>query len=118
MKDPVWMEKYVKGPKGFLILKGDGPESIGKTMFLSFLFNVVTAAFVAHLATMALGPGEEGALVFHFVFGAAFLANSFALVWAALWFGRTWSSTLKEMFDGLLYAVATALVFMLLWPGA
>ncbi len=28
----------------------------------------------------------------------------------------SWSSTLKEMFDGLVYGVLTGLVFMWMWP--
>ena len=116
MKDPVWIEKYNTGPKGFLILKSHGPDNMGKAMFVSFLFNAITAALVAYVATMAIAPAAEKAFVFRFVMTVAFLANSFGLVWGAIWFGRTWSSTLKEMFDGLVYATATGAIFMFLWP--
>lgn len=118
MKDPVWMEKYNRGPKGFLILKPDGPESMGKSMGVSFVFNLITAVLVAYVAAFSLPAGAEGALVLRFVWTVAFLANSFGLVWGAIWFGRTWSSTLKEMFDGLVYSFATALLFMAFWPAA
>lgn len=116
MKDPAWMAKYDKGPKGFLVLKPNGPESMGKALATSFVFNVITATLVAYAATMAIHPAAEKLFVLRFVMTVAFLANSFALVWGAIWFGRTWKSTLKEMLDGLVYAAATGAVFMLLWP--
>lgn len=117
MKDPVWMEKYNKGPKGFLILKADGPESMGKAMGTSFLFNLVTAVCVAYVATMGVPAGADKMFVFRFTATVALLTNSFGLVWGAIWFGRTWSSTLKEMGDGLVYGLSTGAIFMLLWPG-
>lgn len=118
MKDPEWMARYNRGPKGFLILKPDGPDSMGKALGVSGLFNVVTAALVGYAATLALAAGAEGGEVFRFVFVVAFLANSFGLVWGAIWFGRTWTSTLKEMLDGVVYAAATAALFMSFWPPA
>ena len=32
MKDPEWVARYNKGPKGMLIMRKDGPESMGKSM--------------------------------------------------------------------------------------
>jgi len=118
MKDPEWMAKYNAGPKGFMILKPNGPESIGKSMGVSFVFNVLTAVLVAYVAGLLVAPGAERALVFRVTCTVAFLANSWALVWGGIWFGRSWSSTLKEMFDGLVYAAATGALFMFMWPGA
>ncbi len=54
--------------------------------------------------------------VFRVVWTVAFIANSMALCWGPIWFGRTWSSTLKEMFDGLVYGAATGAIFMFFWP--
>ncbi len=118
MKDPEWIAKYNAGPKGFLVLKHDGPESMGKSMMTSFLFNVITAMAVAYVACQTLSAGAEGLDVFRFTGTVAFMTNSFGLVWGAIWFGRTWSSTLKEMGDGFAYSVVTALLFMAFWPGA
>jgi hypothetical protein len=117
-KNPELIEKYNKGPKGFLTLKPDGPESMGKNMGISGAFNLVTALLVAYVATMALPAGESKAMVFRFVWTVAFLTNSFGVVWNPIWFGRSWSSTFKELFDGLVYGAATGVVFMFLWPGA
>jgi hypothetical protein len=118
MKDPVWMARHNAGPKGFLILQPEGPASMGKALAVSFVFNVVTALLVAYVARLALAPGTEGAFVFRFTWMVAFLANSFGLVWGAIWFARSWTSTFKEMIDGLVYSAATGLLFMALWPAA
>lgn len=118
LKDPVWMERYNRGPKGFLVLKAEGTENMGKNMAVSFVFNGITALLVAYVAALGLERGESGAFVFRFVWTVAFLANSFGLVWGSIWFGRTWTSTLKEMADGLVYGAATAALFMLFWPSA
>ncbi len=118
MKDPAWLEKYNRGPKGYLVMKADGPINMGASMTTSFVFNVITALLVAYVATMALPVGADGRLVFRFTWTVSFLANSFGLVWGSIWFGRTWSSTFKEMFDGLIYSLATAGLFVFFWPEA
>ncbi|MFT5292429.1 MAG: hypothetical protein ACI8QS_003704 [Planctomycetota bacterium] len=118
MKDPEWMAKYNAGPKGFLTLRPEGPESMGKSLCLSFVVNVVSTVFVAYVAIMGIAPGADGRMVFRFVATVAFLAQSLALAWSPIWFGRTWSSIGREMFDGLIYALATGGVFCLLWPDA
>lgn len=116
MKDPEWMAKFNRGPKGFLVMKADGEINMGKNMVISTIFNLLTATLVALVATLSVERGAAGADVFWFVTLVAFLANSWALVWGAIWFDRTWGSTLREMFDGLVYGAATGAIFMLLWP--
>ncbi len=117
-KDPAYLERFSKGPKGFLIVKPDGPESMGPKLATSFLFNVLAAFLVAYLASMALPVTTSSALVFRFVATASFVANSVALAWGPIWFARSWSSTGKEMFDGLVYGLVTGAVFVATWPDA
>ena len=116
MRDPEFLKKYSDGPKGFLILREEGPGNMGANLAKSFAFNVITAALVGYVATMAIQPGADSMFVFRFTSTVAFLANSMALVWGAVWFSRSWSSTLKEMFDGAVYAAATGALFMVFWP--
>ena len=115
-KDPAMIEKYNRGPKGFLILFPDGPQSMGKKMGISFVFNLITALLVAYVATMGVEAGADARFVFRFVWVVAFLANSFGLVWGSIWFSRTWGSTMREMFDGLVYSAATGAIFAWMWP--
>lgn len=118
MKDPEWAAKYKEGPSGFVIVRQPGHENLGKSLGTSFAFNLITAFLVAYVASMGVQAGATGAFVFRFVFTVALLANSFGLVWGAIWFARTWKSTLKEIGDGCAYAVATAAIFAAFWPAA
>jgi len=117
MKDPAYVEKYSKGPKGFLVLRPDGPPNMGASMATSFGFNLITALLVAFVARQTIPVGDPMGMVFRVTLTVAFLANSFGLVWGPIWFGRTWGSTLREMGDGLVYSLATAGIFAALWPG-
>lgn len=114
MKDPVWMEKYNKGPKGFLILMPDGPPNIPQSMIKSTVFNLLVTICVAYVATIALGTGSDE--VFRMTATVSFLAFGAALGWGPIWFGRTVRSTLMELFDAMVYALATGAIFMWLWP--
>jgi len=98
---------------GFLILfKSNMPKSLP----LSLLQNVVISAAVAFVAARLLRPGIPFAEVFVPVAVMACLAYAAALPANSTWFGRSWSSTLKEMFDGIVYGLVTAAVFAWLWP--
>ena len=44
------------------------------------------------------------------------MGYAIALWQASIWMGRSWSTTLKGTFDGLIYALLTAGTFGWLWP--
>jgi hypothetical protein len=46
----------------------------------------------------------------------AFAGYSLALLQNSIWASRSWTVTLKSMFDGLIYALLTAGTFGWLWP--
>lgn len=114
MKDPVWNEKYAKGPKGFLVLMPDGPPNIPQSMIKSTVYNLLVTIVVAYVGTIALAPGSDD--VFRMIATVAFLAFGGALGWGTIWFGRSMRSTLLEMVDALIYGLATAAIFTWLWP--
>ncbi len=116
MRDPAFLEKYNRGPKGFLIVAADGPMNMGKTMGTSSAYNLVVTVLVAYVASIALPASADGMQVFRLVSTVAFLAHGSALGWAPIWFGRTWGSTLRELMDALLYGLATGGIFLALWP--
>jgi hypothetical protein len=37
---------------------------------------------------------------------------------SSIWYKKSWSGTLKNVFDGLVYGLVTGGVFGWLWPGA
>ena len=47
---------------------------------------------------------------------AAFLAYGLGTMSNAIWKGQTWGFTIKEVVDGLVYALLTAGTFGWLWP--
>jgi len=71
---------------------------------------------VAYLTGRALGPGESYLAVFRFAGTGAFYAHALGRVVESIWMARAWSTTLKNVFDGLLYALVTAGTFGWLWP--
>lgn len=113
MKDPEWMKRFEEGPSGFVIVR---PRyDLGKNLGASFLFNLVATTLVAYVAGVGLHEASEGGDVFRLVSTTAFLAHAAALGWGPIWFARSWGSTLREMFDGLVYGLATGAIFTLLW---
>jgi len=116
MKDPAWQEKRNRGPVGILTILPSGPVGMGKNLTQWFIYSLVVSLFAAYLASRAQ-LGGEATEVFRFTSTAAFLGYGFAQVHESVWFGRKWSTTIKNLFDALLYAFATAGVFVWMWPG-
>jgi hypothetical protein len=113
-----WQAKVNEGPNALLTILPNGVPGMGSQLVQWFLYCVVVGACAAYLAGRALGPGAHYLEVFRFVGTGAFFAYSLALLQNSIWYKRKWSSTLKSMFDGFVYALVTAGVFGWLWPGA
>jgi hypothetical protein len=116
MKTPEMMEKYKKGPVGFVTVMRSGPPAMGKYLLLWFIFCLVIGVFVAYVAGRALSAGAEYLTVFRIAGTVGFLGYAAACATDAIWKGQPWSTTLKSMFDGLVYGLLTAGVFGWLWP--
>ncbi len=114
MKDPEFQEKMKKGPMAFITIMSGTPMST--RLILWFLYCVVVGVFAAYIAGRALGPGAHYLDVFRFAGTTAFAGYSLALFQNAIWMDRGWSSTLKSVFDGLIFALLTAGTFGWLWP--
>ena len=116
MKTPAFEEKYKKGPVAMLTVMPPGPFNMGRNLIQWFLFSVVVGIFAAYVSGRALGPGAPYLHVFRFAGTTAFLGYSLATINNSIWGGRSWSTTLKQVFDGLLYGLVTAGCFGWLWP--
>lgn len=116
MKDPAFIEKVKRGPVAMITILPPGPPNLGKNLSQWFVYTVVVSALAAYVAGRALGPGVEYLRVFRFAGTAAFLGYAVGLPQASIWFGRKWSTTVKSMLDGLVYALLTAGIFGWLWP--
>lgn len=119
MKDirtPEFEEKQKKGPVAWLTVLPAGDMNIGARMGQWFLYSVVISFFAAYVASRAVGPSADYLMVFRFVGTTAFMGYAMALPQHSIWYGRNWGTTLRLMFDGLLFASLTAGTFGWLWP--
>jgi len=116
MKNPEFVEKMAKGPILLMTIAPGGPPSMGTSLALWFLYSVVVSFCSAYIASRAVGPGAHYLAVFRFVGCASFMGYSLALLQNSIWYKRSWCTTLKSIFDGLIYGLLTAGTFGWLWP--
>ncbi|HTQ58658.1 MAG TPA: hypothetical protein VMI32_00415 [Candidatus Solibacter sp.] len=116
MKEPAAQERFKQGPVGFLTIFPSGAINMGKFLGQWFVYCLLISFFCALLAVHSVPHGASYRHVFHVIGIAAFLGYGLGTFSNAIWKGQTWSMTLKEVFDGLVYALLTAGTFGWLWP--
>lgn len=116
MGSPEFTEKMKKGPVMIFTVVPNGPATMGKSLALWFLYSVLVGFFAAYLTGRTLAAGADYLEVFRYIGTTAFLGYSLALLQTSIWYRRAWSTTIKSMIDGLIYALVTAGVFGWLWP--
>jgi hypothetical protein len=116
MKSPEMIEKYKQGPVGFMTIFQNGPPAMPKFLGLWFAYCLLVSLIVADLAAHTVYPFETHRHIFRVVGVPAFLAYGLGNIVNSVWKGQTWSMTIKEVIDGLIYAALTAATFDWLWP--
>jgi hypothetical protein len=116
MSSPAFQEKVKKGPGAILTVWPGGRPSMVTNLIQWFVFSLVVGVFAAYVAGRALGHGAPYLAVFRFAGVTAFACYVIAGWSESIWFKRSWSTTLKNSFDGLVYALLTAGTFGWLWP--
>lgn len=116
MKSPAAIEKYKQGPVGFVTIMPSGPPALPKFLVQWFVYSLGVSFFVAYLTGHTVTVGTPYLAVFRVVGTAAFLAYGLGIVPNGIWKGQLWSITIKEVIDGLVYALLTAGTFGWLWP--
>jgi len=116
LRSPATCEKFKQGPVGTMVVRPSGPIAMGKYMAMWFIYCLVIAFFTAYLTFHALGPGKDYLVVFRVAGAAAFMSFGLGPLANSIWKGLPWSMTLKEVFDGLIYALLIAGTFGWLWP--
>jgi len=116
MGSPEMIEKFKQGPVGLVTIMPSGPPAMGKSLVTWFIYCLVVGFFVAYIAGRTLDVGTHYLAVFRVVGTVAFLSYSAARAADSIWMGVSWTTTLKHMFDGLVYGLLTAGVFGWLWP--
>jgi hypothetical protein len=118
MSTPEFQALQKQGPMGSLIVLPAGGVSMGRSLVQWFLYSLAVSAVVAHIAHSSLPHGTHYTHVFHVVALSAFLGYGVSSATDSIWKGISWGTTLKFMFDGVLYALVTAGTFGWLWPAA
>lgn len=109
--------KVEKGPVMVMTVYGPGDFfNMGPQLAQWFVYCMVVAVFAAYVATRTLAPGAEYLEVFRLTGTVAFACYAMALPQRSIWWKQRWSSTLKSIFDGFVYACLTAGAFGWLWP--
>jgi hypothetical protein len=116
MRSPEFIEKMKTGPVAHIKIIASGEISLVNSLILWFFYSLIVGVFAAYIGGHALKPGAQYLAVFRFVGGVAFASYSLALLQDSIWLKCAWSTTLKSMFDGLVYALVTAGTFGWLWP--
>jgi len=116
MKSAEMVEKYKQGPIGMMTIAPTGPPAMPKFLGQWFLFCVIVAFFSAYIAAHTVAPGANYLAVFRVVGTVAFMAYGLGNLSNGIWKMQTWSVTIKEVVDGLVYGLLTAGTFGWLWP--
>lgn len=115
-KDPAFQQKLQQGPLVFLSIRRGGNMNLGPMLAQWFGYTLVIAVLAAYLCSRTLAAGADYLSVFRVAGFATFLAFAGAQPIESVWFFRNWSTSLKNIFDGLIYAVLAGGVFGWLWP--
>ena len=119
MKSQEYRARVERGPVAFItVVEPAQFFNLGKQLGQWFVYLVVAGIFVAYVAGRTLPVGADYLSVFRLTGTVAFACYAMSLPQRAIWYKISWSSTLKSMFDGLVYALLTAGSFGWLWPGA
>lgn len=111
-----WMERWAKGPSGWLTLAAPGPIDMRRNMALSFLVFVGAAFLDAYVASHALGPAPHPRAVFRIVGTVGFMTFGVASIFDSIWYHRPWRAYVSDVIDALLFGLVMAGVFAWLWP--
>ena len=116
MKSPTMVEKYKLGPVGMLTVLASEPPPMPKFLGMWFVFCLLMGIFVAYVTAHTVPAGAEYLTVFRVAGTVAFMGYGLGKLSDAIWRGQTWSMTIKEVVDGLVYGLLTAGTFGWLWP--
>lgn len=115
MKDPAMVERYTRGPVALVAVMKSGPPAMGKTLVQWLLFCLLVSFTAAYVARHTLA-GESAWMVARITGTVAFAGYAYGAFQDSIWQAIPWSNSLRHVIDSALYALATALVFVWLWP--
>jgi hypothetical protein len=118
LNEPAIKEQFEKGPVAMITVYPKGAPSMGKPLTLWFGYTLLVSFVAAYVARHTLHPGADGLLVMRITGSVAFASYAVSCISSSIWKGQPWANTVREMVDGAIYALLTALTFRCLWPMA
>ena len=109
--EPETQRKLEEGPQAFITVLPAGLPTMGPKLAMMFCYNVLVAVVCAYLLSRTVGSDADYLTVFRVTGTVAFIGYGVAYVQESIWFGRSWSLTVKTFFDALIYAVLTGGIF-------
>jgi hypothetical protein len=115
MKSPQFQQKMQQGPVVIMTVRPNGTPGMGRSLGQWFVFSLVVSLVAGYVAQVALPHDAPYLRVFQVTGTVAFAGYGLALWPLAIWFGRSWGTTLRSNVDALVYACLTAGFFGWLW---
>ncbi|NWF49749.1 MAG: hypothetical protein HXY49_04335 [Ignavibacteriaceae bacterium] len=112
-----YKDKLEKGPAGIVTIFPAGTNFMGSSLVMWFIYTVIVGIFAAYVAGRALPAGTDYLAVFRFAGVTSFVGYTLALLQDNIWYKKSWATTIKNVIDGLIYALFTGGIFGWLWPG-
>jgi len=111
-----WMERWAKGPSGWLVVAPPGSFNMGKSMAQSFLVYLAVSFLVAYVGSLSLGPSTPTLTIVRLFSTVGVLTHGVSTIFSSIWYHRPWRVYAMDLFDAVVYAFAMAGVFGWLWP--
>ncbi len=116
MASPEMQKKFAEGPVAFVTLRAPGPPKMGAALGLWFVYILAIGVIAAYVAKHALPAGATFNQVLRIVGTLSFVAYTGGSIQYGIWMGKPWSSVMRDVLDGIIYAAITGAVFGWLWP--
>lgn len=115
-KSPAFLQKMKEGPLLMMHVRPGGNMRMGSMLGAWFVLLLVVNVFTAYLCSRTLAAGAEYLTVFRVTGFTAFMAYAVGQPIESIWYARDWSTTVKNIVDGLIYGLLTGGCFGWLWP--
>jgi len=113
---PEMRQKFAEGPVAVLRVLPNGAPAMGKMLGQWFALNLLVCFLTAYIAAHTLAAGTAPMQVLRVTASIGFLAYAVGGLSEAIWMGKPWSATAKDLLDALIYGLAVGAAFAWLWP--
>lgn len=116
MKEPAYLENMKRGPGLIVTVWPTATFNMGATLAQWFVYILVVSLFTGYVLSRVFAAGADYMTVFRIAGTVAFMGYALGMPQANIWYQKGWGSTVRSMFDGLIYGLVTAGAFGWLWP--